>query len=345
MSDRNLVATGIHARGLRCAVRVVVVCALVTGLAAGQEAPGPRPYAEVLAEIAGMARPAETKRRPLLVERPIVLDFPEQSIVLGYRTRADERPEPVAAAGFPGLTFQTRAWTREAFVEARRRLGDRTELGIRVPFVDAKETRPTRIQPLATAPFFTTLEDVRTESGIGDVTLTVARAANRPGLSRRVALDLKLSNATASVPDARSLPLGSGQMDMALSYGVKRTRGRFAATAVAGATLRLEGTASDLSGRALELDPGDQLQLTLRADRAVRDWLTASLVVEGQAAGRESVGGVEVAGTSRQVVTATPVLTYQASEVLEVIASARYSMLAHGVADAPLFEAALRWRY
>ncbi len=90
---------------------------------------------------------------------------------------------------------------KELFAEYRRRVADDFEVGLRIPYLGLKEARPTQINTLAGAPFFFTTEDVRNENSLGDLTFLVARAWNRPGLSRRLGLEIEAATARGSIPD------------------------------------------------------------------------------------------------------------------------------------------------
>ncbi len=301
---------------------------------------------DVMAQIRALARPASSRAPiPALVDRPIVLDFRDHSFTVGYRLRHDERREMAGFPGFAGAAFATRTSRKELFAEYRRRVAHDFEVGLRVPYLGLKEARPTRINTLAGAPFFFTTEDVRNENGLGDLTFLVARAWNRPGLSRRLGLEIETDTARGSIPDTRSLPLGSGQMDYSLSYGIKETRGNFALTGSAGLQVRGAGSVTSFSGATVRVDPGDQFFLRLRGDRRIEGWLTASLEAEARASGRDAIAGVEVPGTTRELIALTPILTYQASPLFEIIADAQIPLHAEGVADTIRIGAAVRWRY
>jgi hypothetical protein len=299
-----------------------------------------------MADVRALAKPLPAERSvPALVDRPIVLDFEDHQVQLGYRFRHDEVLRPAAVPGFPALVLDDQRVERLAILEYRRRLGDSFEAGIRLPWANLQESLPTRISPLAVPPLFTASEAVRQESGLGDVELFVARAYNRPGLSRRLGLDVKLDNARSKVPDEASLPLGTGQRDFALSYGLKQTRGSFAVTGTAGVKLRTEGDSGTFDGGTVRYDPGDELFASVRADRQVESWWTASLTLQGLTSKRDSVNQAEQAGSSRQLVSLTPSFTFQASPVLEVVAEVELPLVAHNVPDTALFGAALRWRH
>lgn len=299
-----------------------------------------------MADVRALAKPLPAERStPTLVERPLVLDFQDHSVQVGYRFRHDEvlRPAPVPA--FPSLVLDDQRVERTATLEYRRKVGTDFEAGIRLPWTDLQESRPTLISPLATPPFFTALDEVKQEHGLGDLELFVAKAFNRPGLSRRLGLEVKLDNGRSSIPDATSLPLGTGQRDYSLSYGLKQTRGSFALAGSAGLRLRAEGDVGALTGPAVRYDPGDELFASVRADCRIERWWTASLTLQGLTSGRDRVNQAEQAGSSRQLVALTPTLTFQASPVLEVIAEVELPVVAHNVPDTAMFSAALRWRH
>lgn len=302
-----------------------------------------RPYVQVRADLEKLAGRVAIEPAPTLVDRPLARDYRDHSLVAGYRASSGSYPESLGLPAFPTAYSRTRWTYQESYLSYRRAIGRDLEAGLVVPWLQLKESRPTRIYALASPPFFAVADDVRTSEGLGDLRFSLARAWNRPGLSRRLKLEFKPDTAHEAAPGAPEL--GTGQQDYALSYAAKRTRGSFALSAEAGARLRREAIwRSDGGGTAVAFDRGDELFATVRGDRRLRDCLTASLVLEAWAAGRDAWGGVELAGSSSRELAVTPTLTWQASEVLEAIAQVRIPVVTHGLVDEPLMDVALRWR-
>ncbi len=302
-----------------------------------------RPYIQVRAELQKLAGRVAVEPAPTLVDRPLARDYRDHTLVAGYRSSSGSYPESLGLPAFPAAYSRTRWTYRESYLSYRRAIGHDLEAGVLVPWLQLKESRPTRIHAMAAPPFFAVADDIRSSEGLGDLRFSVARAWNRPGLSRRLKLEFKPGTAHEAAPGAPEL--GTGQQDYALSYAAKRTRGSFALTGEAGTRLRREAVwRSDGGGTAVAFDRGDELFATVRGDRRVRNCLTASLVLEAWAAGRDAWGGVDLAGSSSRQLAVTPALTWQASEVLEAIAQVRIPVVTHGLVDEPLLDVALRWR-